>query len=87
MPQPMHISESLRLGLAKIVTKDSDGKRLPTAYIMSRLNPNFFQDQLEEFARRDVPADVDKAVTEWLTTASDVDKAKWQPAQAERFAR
>ena len=52
MTQPMHISEALRLGLAKIVTQDSDGKRLPTAYIMSQLAPNFFQDQLEEFARR-----------------------------------
>lgn len=57
MPQPIHISEALRLGLAKIVTQDSDGKRLPAAYIMSQLSPNFFQARLEEFARRAAPAD------------------------------
>lgn len=50
MPEPMHISEALRRGLTTIITQDHEGKRLPTAYIMAQLSPNFFQDMLKDFS-------------------------------------
>ena len=91
MPEntPLHISEALRRGLAKIITQDHEGKRLPTAYIMAQLSHVLYEERREEAENEGAPsqADLDKAIAEWMTTASDVEKAKWQLAQAERFAR